>query len=202
MERGRPRQFDEREALEAAMQVFWRDGYRGASMAELTAAMGINKPSLYATFGSKEALYLKALEHYGATQSAGQAEALNGDLPIRETVAAFLRAVVQSGCDKTKPGGCYVVNALADCGATATPELVAEATQAAFQASQAALKERLLRARSAGELSAEADATALANFYCSVLTGMALMARNGSSKSALNAVVEQALAALPLADRK
>ena len=184
------------------MKVFWRDGYRGASIAELTAAMGINKPSLYATFGGKEELYLKALEHYGATQGAGQAGALSGDLPIRDAVAAFLRAAVQSGCDKTNPGGCYVVNALADCGASATPELVAEATQAAFRASQAALKERLQRARNEGELVEDADVTALANLFCSVLTGLALMARSGSSKSALNAVVEQALVALPLARKK
>lgn len=197
MERGRPRQFDEQQALEAAMRVFWRDGYRGASMAELTAAMGINKPSLYAAFGGKEQLYLKALEHYSTTRGAGQAEILEGKLPLRDALASYLKQAVIRGCDKTSPGGCYVVNALADCGTEATPEAVAEATQAAYRASHAALKARLQRAVKEGELPKDADVNALANLFNAVLAGMAIMARNGGAKTALAAVVDQALNALP-----
>jgi AcrR family transcriptional regulator len=197
MERGRPRQFDDTEALEAAMQVFWRNGFRGASMAELTAAMGINKPSLYAAFGSKEELYLKALEHYGVTRAAAHAEILEADVPLREAMTTFLKTAIQRNCDKTQPGGCYVVNALADCGTESTPELVAEATQAAFRATHALLKTRFQRAKLEGELPGDADIAALAGFFCAVLTGMSVMARNGSGKQALMAVAEHALGSLP-----
>lgn len=197
MERGRPRQFDEQQALEAAMRVFWRDGYRGASLAELTAAMGINKPSLYATFGGKEQLYLRALDHYATKHGAAQAEILEGDLPLRDAIGGYLRRAVSSGCDKSSPGGCYVVNALADCGTEATPEMVAEATQAAYRSGHAALKARLQRGLRDGELPKDADVNALANLFNAVLAGLAIMARNGGSKAALNAVVDHVLTALP-----
>jgi TetR/AcrR family transcriptional regulator, copper-responsive repressor len=197
MERGRPRQFDEQQALEAAMQVFWRNGYRGASMTELTTAMGINKPSLYSAFGSKEQLYIKALEHYGTTRAAAHTEVLRTDMPLREALAAFFKSALQRNCDKAQPGGCYVVNALPDCSAEGTPQIVAEATQAAFRASHTLLKDRLLRARREGELPDDADPAALAAYFSAVLTGMSVMARNGTSRQALSAVADQALASLP-----
>lgn len=184
------------------MQVFWRDGFRGASMSELTAAMGINKPSLYAAFGGKEQLYLKALEHYGATHGLGQAAMLDGDAPLRDALSNFLKVAVARGCSKDAPGGCYVVNALSDCGSEGTPEAVASATQSAFRLGQEALKARLARARRDCELPADADINALANLFMAVMTGIATMSRSGSSKAALNAVVDQALQALPPVSRK
>lgn len=202
MERGRPRQFDEAQALEAAMQVFWRDGYRGASIAELTSAMGINKPSLYSSFGTKEALYLKALEHYGASRAQCQIVALETNANIRDALSAFLKLSVASSCDKSTPAGCYVVNALSDCGTGATPAAVVEGTRHAFGLSQGALRARLRRARQDGELEPDADDTAIINLIVAVMAGLAVMARSGASKVAQNGAVDQLLAGLPIRARR
>jgi AcrR family transcriptional regulator len=197
MERGRPRQFDEQLALQAAMQVFWRDGYRGASVAALTSAMGINKPSLYATFSGKDQLYLRALDHYVATEAGAQVAALQQGLSLRDAVSAFLRVAVKRACDPDLPGGCYVVNAMSDCGTAGTPDAVAAATQLAFQKVSAAVKARLVEGKRDGELPANTDINSLANYFAVVMAGATLMARNGSTKAALNAVIARAIEAIP-----
>ncbi len=179
------------------MQVFWRDGYRGASVAALTSAMGINKPSLYATFGGKDALYLRALDHYVETEAAAQVKALQESLSLRDAVSAFLKVAVARACNAELPGGCYVVNAMSDCGTSGTPDAVAAATQQAFQKVAAALKARLQEGKRDGELPANTDINSLANFFAVVMAGATLMARNGATKVALKAVIARSLEAIP-----
>ncbi len=198
MDRGRPRQFDEQYALSAAMQVFWREGYRGASLATLTEAMGINKPSLYSAFGGKQALYLRALEHYVETEAAAQVAALDSSDSIRDAVSAFLRLAVSRACNNALPGGCYVVNAMADSGTEGTPPEVSAATRKAFQRVGAALKNRLTAAKRCGELRPDADISGLTNYFAVVMAGATVLSRNGTSRSALNVVIEQSLKALPV----
>ncbi|GAB3841743.1 hypothetical protein GCM10029963_13540 [Micromonospora andamanensis] len=116
--RGRPRTFDRQVALRRAMEVFWRRGYQGASMTELTAAMGIASPSLYAAFGSKEALFREAVELYNSTEGAGPRAALDGGVTARAAIEAMLRHQAYAYVDPANPSGCLVVLA----GAGTVPE--------------------------------------------------------------------------------
>src|SRR3954466_15006944 len=105
---GRPRAFDERKALDAALKVFWRQGYEGASLPELTEAMGINRPSLYAAFGNKEALFRRAIERYVEGPAAHFREALR-EPTARAVVERLLRGTVDSLTDSRNPPGCFLV---------------------------------------------------------------------------------------------
>ncbi len=107
--RGRPRGFDRAAALEKAMEVFWARGYAGASMAELTEAMGINPPSLYAAFGSKEELFKEAVGLYAATDDGCTLTMLEGDLSTRDSIAAMLMASARSCMRPDKPSGCFLM---------------------------------------------------------------------------------------------
>src|SRR6185369_12537216 len=94
-ERGRPRSFDTETALERATEVFWRHGFQGASLAELTAATGLSKPSLYAAFGDKEALYLRCLQRYAERATAMQNKWLEHEPEARRAIEGFMRATAQ-----------------------------------------------------------------------------------------------------------
>src|SRR5215475_3156896 len=108
-ERGRPRRFERTEALRRAMEVFWTRGYEGASMSELTAAMGINSPSLYAAFGCKEALFREALALYEAVNSGNAARALDSEPTARRAVEAMLRENAADYAAPGRPSGCMIV---------------------------------------------------------------------------------------------
>src|SRR6188474_2575514 len=105
---GRPRAFDREEALELALDVFWRKGYEGASVSDLTEAMGINPPSLYAAFGNKEGLFRKALDRYQASQGTFWKEALDAPTAF-EVVKRLLRGTAERLTDKRNPPGCLIV---------------------------------------------------------------------------------------------
>src|SRR4051812_40586855 len=120
-ERGRPRGFDPETVLDLATEVFWRHGFQGASLAELTAATGLSKPSLYAAFGDKEALYLRCLERYAQSKSTVQTDLLEQQPDARRAVELFMQAMAKAFTDSALPGGCFVVNGAADCGMQATP---------------------------------------------------------------------------------
>jgi AcrR family transcriptional regulator len=115
---GRPRQFAEDEALEAAMKVFWQQGYEGASLSDLTRATGLSRPSLYAAFGNKEALFRTALDHYADTHMAFMRRALQ-EPTAREVVDALLRGFIASATDPRTPAGCLTVGAALTSGPSA-----------------------------------------------------------------------------------
>jgi AcrR family transcriptional regulator len=201
-ERGRPRSFDTETALDRATEVFWRHGYQGASLAELTAATGLSKPSLYAAFGDKEALYLRCLQRYGARQVELQTELLEREPDARRAIEGFMRAMARHQTDPLLPGGCLVVNGTADCGGTTTPPAVDEALRGASGGAEQRLLRRLQRAEREGQLPAGLKSKPLATLLASVLTGMAVMAKSGQSRAKLDEVVSAAMTVWPAPPRR
>jgi AcrR family transcriptional regulator len=192
-ERGRPRSFERTAALRRAMEVFWAKGYDSASLADLTAAMGINAPSLYAAFGSKEALFREAVALYGATEGTEIWEALPQAPTAREAVERFLCASAESFTRPDRPAGCLIVlGALLanDANANVCGEL-----RASRAGNVAALRARLERAVGEGELPGSLDCEAVATFYATVQQGMSIQARDGASRARLLAVADCAMAA-------
>ena len=197
MDRGRPRSFDTDTALDRALEVFWRDGFQGASLSTLTQAMGINKPSLYAAYGDKASLYLKALQRYAQRESARHVEALDREPDGRRAVELFLRSAVRSLTDRKKPNGCFVVSGTADCGIDGTPAEVQEALRQALRGGEVALRQRLQQAKADGHLSADADVLALASYFSTVMSGLAVQAKAGAARAKLESVVQAAMLAWP-----
>lgn len=193
-ERGRPRAFDRAEALQKAMLLFWEKGFQGTAMSELTAAMGINAPSLYACFGSKEALYREAMALYEAGDGAELAAAIAAAPTAREAIGTYLMRSAALFSRPDKPTGCMVV--LSVVHAAGTSEEAGRALRDARTEMQGVLEARLRGALASGELSA-GDPAAIAAFYCTVQQGMSIRARDGASRAELEAVAQGAMAAWP-----
>lgn len=196
-ERGRPRTFDIDLALERAVEVFWKHGFQDASMHELTEAMGLSKPSLYAAFGDKEALYLKTLERYVQLLIERHAAQLDGEADGRRAVEGFLRSLAQMLADPTLPGGCFIINGTADCGGSTIPASVELALREALQGSEMMLLERLRRAQREGDLGPEAQPAALAALFGSLIAGLAVLAKSGVRVAKLHTVIDAAMAVWP-----
>ncbi|MFM2042952.1 MAG: hypothetical protein RLY86_1528 [Pseudomonadota bacterium] len=195
MARGRPRAFDPDAALDRALDLFWRNGYDGTSLADLTRAMGINRPSLYAAYGDKRALFQKALDRYMAGPCALVARAVVEAPTAIAAVRALLMSITGSDACADGPRGCLLVHG-ALCGGEETGEIQAELTR------RRAEMERLLQARldgalATGELPAGTDTGALARFYAAVQQGIAVQAKAGARPEDLCGVVRIALAAWP-----
>ena len=191
--RGRPRSFDRDAALRRAMEVFWERGYEAASLEALTEAMGINRPSLYACFGCKEALFREAVNLYNRVEGVATNQAMAEAPTAREAVEAMLRGNVEAYSDPKKPSGCMIVLA-ATLGTPEGASVRAHLAQTRRQA-QAMLKRRLDRAVAEGELPTGVDTAAVAAFYTTVLQGLSIQARDGAGRKALNAVVDAAMVA-------
>ncbi|MDV2986761.1 UNVERIFIED_CONTAM: TetR/AcrR family transcriptional regulator [Methylobacteriaceae bacterium AG10] len=192
--RGRPRAFDREAALTAAMHLFWRKGFAATSISELTAAMGIGSPSLYAAFGSKEALYAEALRHYGERYEARVWGRFAAAPTARAAVEALLMssaaALTEAGATG-EPRGCMVT--LSAVGGEGQAELGA-CVRAARARGLEAVTGRLGRAVAEGELSPALDLPALARFVMTVQGGLSLQARDGASRAELEAVARLAMA--------
>lgn len=196
-ERGRPRSFDTDTALDRALEVFWRHGFQGASLSELTEAMGLNKPSLYAAFGDKESLYLRALERYATLCAQEHAVKLEAEPDARRAVAAFLHSIAAMLVDPKLPGGCYVINGVADCGGTVTPPAVEAALRGQLEQNEVMLKSRLARAQREAQLPKGKSADELAALFSAVIAGIAVLAKGGASRAKLDKVIDTALLAWP-----
>lgn len=192
--RGRPREFDVDEALGAALRVFWTKGYEGASLTDLTEAMGVTRPSLYAAFGNKEELFRKALDLYEREKLAYVGEALEAP-SSREVVERLLRGALEMQTSDAEPKGCMRIISSVTCSAEA--ESIRADLMVRRQSSQRAICERLERAKSEGDLPASSDVDGLCGFILAILQGLALQARSGASKSQLEALVETSLAMWP-----
>ncbi|WP_337880556.1 TetR/AcrR family transcriptional regulator [Rheinheimera sp.] len=191
---GRPRAFDMDTALQKALEVFWLKGYEGASLPDLCEAMGINKPSLYAAFGNKEQLFLKAIELYENRPCAFYYPALEQPTSY-QVVQHMLCGAAKANADPANPPGCVIVQ-----GALACSESGASVKQALIekrQKGEVALRERLERAQAEGDLPADADPAALARYIGAVLQGMAIQATSGASCDDLRMVAETVLQAWP-----
>lgn len=192
-ERGRPRAFDRDTALRRAMEVFWARGYEGTSISDLTAAMGINSPSLYAAFGCKEALFRESVGLYGAVEGAAAMRALAEAPTARAAIAAMLRANVEMYADPKKPPGCMIVLSAA-IGAPENTEIRAFLAQVR-DAAQETLRHRLERGIADGDLPRGTDTAAMAAFYSTVLNGLSIQSRDGASRDELLSIVDCAMAA-------
>jgi len=203
MERGRPRTFDKDRALDAALAVFWRSGYQSASLSELTNAMGLSKPSLYAAFGNKEQLYLAALQRYREQQLAQHAKALAAEPDLKKAMRRFLRSVANMLTAEELPGGCMVVNSAVSCDIGALPQRVAAAIGETFnQSSFGLLKDRLQDELKRRNLPEGTPVEQLADYFSTVMSGMAVMAKVGVASDRLYDTIEHALCVLHGSDRK
>jgi AcrR family transcriptional regulator len=192
-DRGRPRSFDRAAALRRAMELFWAKGYDGTSLSDLTAAMGINSPSVYAAFGSKEALFREAVNLYLTTEGgriwAGMEEAPRA----REAIERMLRASAEDFTRARKPRGCLIV--LGALNSDEANEAVCRELQHQRAQNVELLRRRLERGVAEGELPSELDTQAIATFYATVQHGMSIQARDGVSRKVLLAVADCAMAA-------
>jgi AcrR family transcriptional regulator len=119
---GRQREFDKQVALDAAMKVFWANGYSGTSLSDLTDVMGINKPSLYAAFGNKEALFISSLDHYVGEHGAPHNQELHtSNKDLRSRLRAYLKSIARMVCDPSLPGGCFVATTTSESGGDCLP---------------------------------------------------------------------------------
>ena len=184
-ERGRPRGFDRDAALEQAMRLFWRKTYEGTSLAELTAAMGINAPSLYAAFGSKEALFRESVARYADHHGTEIWRSLRDVPAIDAAVAAFLHETARSYSIPGDPPGCLIVLGTRH-GADADDPVRRELHERR-RAGLDLIAERIARAVGEGELPRGFDVAGAAAFLLSVQTGMSVLARDGADRAELDA---------------
>lgn len=185
MAMGRPRAFDADAALDQAMEVFWRHGYEGATIAQLTEAMHINPPSLYAAFGSKEGLLKAALDRYTAKRNCWMEGILNAPT-ARDVAERMLMGTADAQTDPANPPGCLLVQGGLACGTGSENvpfELAARRAQTEDQ-----LRDRFVRAKTEGDLKETADPAALARYLSAVNTGMCVMGSSGADREALRQV--------------
>jgi AcrR family transcriptional regulator len=192
--RGRPREFDAEQALAAALRVFWLRGYEGASLTELTEAMGITRPSLYACYGNKEALFRKALDLYEQEKLAYMGAALNAPT-AREVAERLLHGALEMQRSTSDPKGCLGVISSLACGAEA--ESIKAEVIARRASSEAALIQRFERARSDGDLPDHVDPAGLARYLGAVIQGMLVQASSGVSCKDLSGLVDTAMMVWP-----
>jgi AcrR family transcriptional regulator len=191
---GRPRAFDPDAVLDRALEVFWRQGYEGTALSDLTAAMGINRPSLYAAFGNKEELFRRVLERYVEGPSGYAAAALN-EPTARAVVERLVGGAIELTAGPASPGGCLSVCNTQPCGPEAEP--ARRAVLAVREAATAALVERLEQARAKGDLPADSDPRSLARFVMTITDGIATQAAGGVRPDELRRVADLALRAWP-----
>jgi AcrR family transcriptional regulator len=190
--RGRPRSYDAQQALAQILGSFWKSGYSGTSLDALSDATGMNRPSLYAAFGDKEDLYLKALAHYWSMSRLALREALADDVPLRE---ALLRvydkalAIYFSGDDR--PRGCFAIGT-AITEAVENPE-IRSALAKGLQALDKGIEARIRAAATRGELKSGADPATLAMLASATMHSIAIRARSGTPRAELKKFARNAV---------
>jgi AcrR family transcriptional regulator len=191
---GRPRAFSEEQALDAAMGVFASSGYAAASLANLTKAMGINRVSMYATFGNKEALFVRSFTRYTDQGSARLAHCLASGT-AREGIERLLRDSVMMFTDPKGHGVCFVTQSpLTGTEASAKTKRFVAQKRASIELT---LRERLDLAVTNGELAADVSTADLARFFTVIIQGLALHAQHGGTREELLRVVDHALSSWP-----
>jgi len=194
MPRGRPRLFDTDQALDAALNVFWRKGYEGATLPDLTSAMGINRPSLYAAFGNKQSLFKKALQRYINGPAAYVHDAL-AQPTARAVAEKLLQGAVQNLTNPNNPRGCLAVQGALACGDDADcmrKELIRHR-----ESLVTALRQRLVRAKKENDLPRNSNPADLARYLATVMHGLSVQASSGASRRDLQKVANLALQAWP-----
>ena len=194
MPRGRPREFEPEEALDAALLLFWRHGYEGTSLAALTEAMGINMPSLYAAFGNKEMLFRKALDRYIQKPASYLPRALN-EPTARGVAERLFRGAIDMVMNPRHPDGCLLVQGALASGPVA--ESVQKELSRRRAAAGAAVRRRFERAVAEGDLPASVDPAKLARYLITVIWGLSVQAAGGATRAQLKEVVELSMRCWP-----
>ena len=187
MPRGRPREFDTDKALDAALLLFWRHGYEGASLAALTQAMGINVPSLYAAFGNKEALFKRVVDRYVQSPASYLPRALE-EPTVHRVLEKLFAGAIDMVMNPRHPDGCLLVQ-----GALATApiaESVRKELAVRRAGAESAVRRRFERAATEGDLPPDVDPTKLARYIVTVIWGMSVQAAGGASQAQLEDVAE------------
>jgi AcrR family transcriptional regulator len=198
-ERGRRRNFDRDIALARAMNVFWDKGYAGASMANLTKAMGIGSPSLYAAFGSKEKLFREAIALYRHTEGSTIWKAVEAAPTALESVRGLLMETARVFTLPKRPAGCLIVLSALHEGETS--KTVRREMIRLRAINTETLAARIQQGIEEGEIGANTDPKMIANYYISVQQGMSIQARDGADRTVLETIAKAALAAWePLTD--
>lgn len=192
---GRPREFDRSAALDEAMALFWARGYHATSIQDLVDHLGVNRQSLYDTFGSKEDLYRAALERYRELQALPIRRSLERDGPLGEVLRDFFRELI-AGQLKNGGNGCLMTNTATELAAQ--DEAIFRVCAANARQLEAAFSGLLARAQAAGEIPAQRPVLPLARFLVSTMNGLAVTAKATRDPKVLNDVVEVALSALGL----
>lgn len=191
---GRPKGFDVDDVIEKAMAVFWAKGYEGTSLSDLTKAMGINKPSLYATFGNKEQLFLKVVDQY-EKRPCGFFHPALGQKDARSVISALLNGAAESLSDNSHPQGCMVIQS------ALTGSDSAESVKLALinrrLDSQKQLTERFAQAMQDGDLGGQYSAESIACYITTIIQGMAIQATNGATAEQLKQVADITLNNFP-----
>jgi AcrR family transcriptional regulator len=194
--RGRPREFCVDQALATALRVFWSKGYEGASMADLTEAMGITKPSLYAAFGNKEQLFVKALDLYEREKLDYVGKAL-AEPTARKVAEHLLRGALDNQTSSCEPRGCLGVISSVACGAEA--ESIRQFVLERGVSARRALVARLERAKQEGDLPSDIDVEGLTSHLYAILQGMAVQAGAGATREELERLIATSLSMWPSA---
>jgi AcrR family transcriptional regulator len=194
MARGRPREFDTDKAIDAALALFWRRGYDGTSMAALTDAIGVNAPSLYAAFGSKEELFRRALDRY-VQQPASYLPRALGEPTARRVAEKLFGGAIEMVMNPRHPDGCLLVHGALASGPM-TDSVRQELSRRRARA-EAAVRARFSRAVADGDLPPRTDAARLAKFIVTVIWGMSVQAASGATRAELEAVARIAMQAWP-----
>jgi TetR/AcrR family transcriptional regulator, copper-responsive repressor len=191
--RGRPKAYDPDVALQRAMETFWKFGYAGTSLDQLSDATDMNRPSLYAAFGDKHSLYVQTLKRYHELASAGSSATLQPDVPLQQALRAFYAAAVQLYLPQGAAArGCYMITTAVTEASQDTQ--VRAQLQALLHLLDDALRARIAAAIKAGELESNADADALAVTAAAFLHTLAIRARAGESRAQLTSIIDTAIA--------
>lgn len=192
--RGRPRVFDMDEALEKALKIFWDRGYEGASLAELTETLGINKPSLYAAFGNKEELFKKALTKYAEGPVAFVNKVIK-EPTARKVAENFLLRAADFLTDASHPKGCMIVQGALSSGEST--EMIKSLLMQYRASYESLLAKRFEQAKVDGDLPSDANPKYLAKYLATVHQGMSVQATSGASKNELIEIAKLALGIWP-----
>jgi AcrR family transcriptional regulator len=187
---GRPIGFDKDAALEAAMLLFWKRGYEGTSMADLTQAMGLNPSSIYAAFGDKHELFSLAVKRYMETRAQYATKALE-EPTLKRVIRALFDSTVAFLTTPGHPPTCMTLAGAVGCSVDATParDLMTEIRRQ----NEVAIRERLLKARKSGELPRDINVDDYTRYLSSIIAGLSIQAANGSTKAELKRTAQMAL---------
>jgi len=196
----RPREFDETDAVQSAMNCFWQRGYEATSMRDLAASMGMSAPSLYNAFGDKQRLFARALERYLDCNARDLVHRLESSLPPKEAIQQFFAEIIDHSINDRERKGCFLVNSALEV-APHQKELGAMIAKQ-FGEIEAFFKRRILVAQADGTTPRGLDASDTARLLLGVLLGVRVLARSAPNRSLIEGVVRPALALLDLPSRK